>query len=390
MRHSARALPLVLALCSAGLAHAGPKLVSYLPTWQSEQDRARAAAVLAELDIGIYSFIEVRPDGTAFIADGALPVAQTWKKAFAAARQRNPALDCHWAIGGWTGSRHLAKVAGNETTRARLADTAVAIMRDYRCQGLDLDWEHPVTGGNYPDDAAAADRDNYIKLLETLRAALDQAGTADGRKYALTAAIPGVAGGWGVSGYDLKRAAKLLDRVNLMSYDYYGAWSPRAGLHAALHPTPGEPDSSVLNGDGGVKHFLAQGFKPAQLVLGVPFYARAQGNVEPGPNGDGLAQPAKGPGLTHYPEPGTVQYALLRKDLIGQPGWKAFRSQAAGDAPYLYNAATKELVSYDDPQSLKVKAQYIKAQQLGGAMIWEFTQDDAAHSLLRALKDNLK
>ncbi|WP_169307472.1 glycoside hydrolase family 18 protein [Chitiniphilus eburneus] len=391
MTPTVRALPLAMALLGASaITHAAPKLISYLPTWQSDEDRARAAEVLPQLDMGLYSFIAVQPDGTAFVPEESKAVAESWRKAFANARKVNPKLGCQWAIGGWTLSRNIAKVAQTEATRNKLAATSVAIMRDYQCQGLDLDWEHPVTGGDYAADASEADRDNYIKLLQALRTALDAQAKKDKATYVLTAAIPNTAGGWSISGYDLPRAAELLDWVNLMSYDFYGGWSGHAGLHATLYPTPGEPDAAILNGDGGVKHFLSKGFKPSQLVLGVPFYARGQGNVEPGPNNDGLAQPSKGPGLTKYPEAGTAQYYLAKKDVIGQPGWKSFRSKEAGDAPYLYNAELKELVSYDDPQSLKVKVDYVKANKLGGVMIWELTQDDAEHTLFKALKTNLK
>ncbi|WP_432721770.1 glycoside hydrolase family 18 protein [Jeongeupia wiesaeckerbachi] len=391
-----RYLPLfllpVLSACATGPSQPvdTPKLISYLPTWQTDAERTRGAAVLPGLDVGIYSFLLVKPDGTAFIDAKNIDAAKQWKAAFEKARVKNPKLACQWAIGGWSGSRNIAKVAQTDAGRIRLAQTSVAIMRDYDCQGLDLDWEHPVTGGDYVSDASPADRDNYTRLLQTLRSELDKRGKADGAQYLLTAAIPGTNGGWGSSGYDLPAAAKLLDWVNLMSYDFYGAWSPRAGLHAALYPTPGEADASVLNGDGGVKYFIAQGFKPSQLVLGVPFYARGQGNVEPGPNGDGLAQPSKGPGLLDDAEPGTAKYSTAVATLIGKPGWQSFRSKAAGDAPYLYNADLKQLVSYDDAVSLRAKAGYVKANGLGGVMIWELTQDDADHTLWRALKGALK
>lgn len=375
---------------AAAASASGYQLVSYLPNWQSDEARARAADVLHRLDVGVYSFIEVKPDGTGYVADASKPVAQTWRQAFAKARKVNPKLACQWAIGGWTGSRNIAKVAQTDAGRARLASTSVAIMREYDCQGLDLDWEHPVTGGDYAADASEADRDNWVKLLQALRDALDAQGAKDGQRYFLTAAIPNLNGGWVLSGYQLKGAVPLLDRVYLMSYDIYGAWSKVAGLHATLYPIKSDPDGSVLNGAGGVQYFLNQGFKPSQLVLGVPFYARAQAEVPPGPNGDGLGQSSKGPGLKDQPDPGTITYADMKAQILGKPGWKSFRSKEHGDAPYLYSTERQEFLSYDDPQSLKVKADFVKAKQLGGVMIWELTQDDAEHSLLNALTSTLR
>ncbi|HSC80484.1 MAG TPA: glycosyl hydrolase family 18 protein, partial [Chitinolyticbacter sp.] len=131
-------LPFVAACASTAQQAPAPansyQLVSYLPNWQSDEARARAADVLHELDVGVYSFIEVKPDGTGFVADASKPVAQTWKQAFAKARKANPKLACQWAIGGWTGSRNIAKVAQTEAGRAKLASTSVAIMREYDCQ----------------------------------------------------------------------------------------------------------------------------------------------------------------------------------------------------------------------------------------------------------------
>ncbi|SMC28227.1 chitinase [Andreprevotia lacus DSM 23236] len=376
------------AVCSA--AQAAPLVISYLPTWQSEQDMKQASEVLHKLDIGVLSFLEIQPDGTAFIAPSAAPAVAYWHQAFIDARKLNPALRCQWAIAGWEGSRNLAKVAQSEVSRTRLAITATAIMKAYQCSGLDLDWEHPVTGGNYADDASPADKENYVLLLQALRAELTRQGKHDQQKYVLTAALPVTNGGWSLSGYDIPRTVKELDWVNMMLYDFYGAWASRAGLLAPLYGLPEDPDGKVLSIDLGVKYMLAKGARKDQLVFGVPFYFRAQGNVEPGPNGDGLNQPSKGPGLKQYKEPGAGQYYLVKQDLLGKPGWKSFRNKETGGSPYLYNADTREFVSYDDAQSLKTKVEYIKANGLAGVMIWELTQDDAQHTLLNALTQSLK
>lgn len=41
--------------------------------------------------------------------------------------------------------------------------------------------------------------------------------------------------------------------------------------------------------------------------------------------------------------------------------------------PWLFNGFT--FISYDDEQSMGLKAQYIKSKGLGGAAIWELSQD---------------
>ena len=41
--------------------------------------------------------------------------------------------------------------------------------------------------------------------------------------------------------------------------------------------------------------------------------------------------------------------------------------------PWLYNGST--FITYEDAESIGRKAEYIKAKGLGGAMIWELSQD---------------
>jgi chitinase len=48
------------------------------------------------------------------------------------------------------------------------------------------------------------------------------------------------------------------------------------------------------------------------------------------------------------------------------------------------------MVSYDDPQSLGLKAKYAHEKKLGGVMIWELSEDDDKNSLLRVLNDGLR
>jgi len=57
--------------------------------------------------------------------------------------------------------------------------------------------------------------------------------------------------------------------------------------------------------------------------------------------------------------------------------------------PWLYDARAGVFVTYDDPESLRTKASYVRDQGLAGVMIWELSQDDARASLLEALNEGL-
>ncbi|MGL6040360.1 MAG: glycoside hydrolase family 18 protein [Deefgea sp.] len=383
---AALALPCLL---SPTTALATEKLISYLPTWRDAGVVAKVGPQLAKLNFGILSFIEVSADGTAFIPATTKAGADLWKAQFATAKKTNPNFNCMWAIGGWTGSRNIAKVARTEAGRNKLVQSAIGIMRDSQCVGLDLDWEHPVTGGDYAADATPADFQNWVSLLRDLRKGLDVAGKADKKTYFLTVAVPANNGGWVMGGYDMKSALPLLDWVNLMAYDRAGGWSKTSTLQAGLHAVPGDPDGNVLSTSKAVEYFIAQGAKPAQLVLGVPFYVRGLGGVAAGEKGDGLAQPMSGPGLKDEAEQGVATWGDFQTRYAKASGWKTYRSKEAGNAPYMYHAGKKELLTYDDPISLAEKVKFVKANKLGGVMIWEITQDDADFTLLNSLSQSL-
>ena len=50
--------------------------------------------------------------------------------------------------------------------------------------------------------------------------------------------------------------------------------------------------------------------------------------------------------------------------------------------PWLYNASTGVMISYDDPESIGLKADYVIEHGLGGVMFWELSSDTDDHELL--------
>jgi chitinase len=159
---------------------------------------------------------------------------------------------------------------------------------------------------------------------------------------------------------------RSVDYVNLMTYDFREAESePVAGHHANLFPNP--RDARQQSADRAVREFLAAGVPPRKLVLGVPFYGRPWGEVAP--EHDGLYEPGRA-----LPERLDTHYASLADQLVDRSGF-ARRWDADAQAPFLWNAEKRIFVSYDDPESLRGKARYIRERGLGGAMFWEYYAD---------------
>ena len=79
----------------------------------------------------------------------------------------------------------------------------------------------------------------------------------------------------------------------------------------------------------------------------------------------------------------TFSYLLkqkyLKKDVAGKYtvaglGYRRYWNNVS-KVPYLYNAAEKTVITYDDETSIQLKAAYIQSKGLLGGMFWELNAD---------------
>jgi GH18 family chitinase len=283
-------------------------------------------------------------------------------------RQRNPDLKILVSVGGWTWSGGFSDAVLTAESRRRFVESAVDFVRRHDLDGFDVDWEYPGQPGfgnvNRPEDKV-----NFTTVMAELRAALDKEGAARGRHYLLTFAAGASSDFLEHTQMDAVQA--YVDYVNLMTYDFRGAeWSPEAGHHSNLYAHPA--DARQRSADRAVREFLAAGVPARKLVLGVPFYGRAWGDVDPA--GEGLYQPGKPPA-----ERMETRYGSLA-GLVTQPGWMR-RWDPLAEAPFLWNADRRLFIAYDDPESLRVKSRYIREHGLAGAMFWEYGGDPSGELL---------
>ncbi|MGB5131378.1 MAG: glycosyl hydrolase family 18 protein, partial [Steroidobacteraceae bacterium] len=163
---------------------------------------------------------------------------------------------------------------------------------------------------------------------------------------------------------EMNKLHVYLDWLNIMSYDFFNSLTSTTGHHAGLYASEFAAPTD-RNADSSVRQHIAAGIPPDKLVLGVAFYGRGFAGVIPRNNG--LYQP-----YDRYE--GDHSYADLMDKFIGSPGFVRYWDERAR-APFLWNAAARTFITYDDPQSIRAKADYVRDNRLGGMMFWELGQD---------------
>jgi chitinase len=250
--------------------------------------------------------------------------------------------------------------------------------------GVDIDWEFPVYGGPPTIRARTQDRHNLTLLAREFRRQLDTIGKARGQTFLLTAALP--AGRLQSSGaydparsFDLEALAGTLDFINLMTYDMGTDFAGVASFNAPLREDKDDPvDAEVRRWnsvEGGIAYYTQHGVPARKVVLGVPFYGRGFKVVAD--TNAGLYQRYTAPF-----DPG--DWRSIKERLLADPSWQRHWHPVA-QTPWLFHPADHVFVSYEDPDSIGIRARLAKDSGLRGVFTWEITGDDDQHSLLDAM-----
>jgi chitinase len=291
-------------------------------------------------------------------------------------RQAHPQLQTLISIGGWSQSGKFSDVALTAASRAKFARSVVAFILHYGFDGADIDWEYPTGSGDAGNIERPEDKDNFVLLLAELRAQLDAQEAQDGHHYLLTIALGSNRDA--IQPLDWAKITPSLDWINLMTYDMAGEWSEVTDFNAPLYAS-----GDALSDDIAVRTLLGLGVPADKIVMGAPFYGRGWSGV--GSTNHGLRQPFKTiPAGTS--EAGSYDYYDLAANYLGK--YPRFWDNTA-ESPWLYDKASGLVITYDDPESLGKKAEYVRGSKLGGMMIWELSQDTPDSALLTAIDQGL-
>jgi len=206
---------------------------------------------------------------------------------------------------------------------------------------------------------------NFERLLAAIRQILPAP------RYTLTCALP--TGEWVLKHLDIKRIAKHLDIFNLMAYDFAGPWTPLSNHQSRLLKTRYGPQDTN-SGESGVKYLLSRGFPSQRISLGIPLYGRA-------------FKGASDLGQT-FQKTDEKDCVFLYKDLP-RPDVAELVDTSAGAAYCISEDCG--FVSYDNPETVRMKALFVKQHKLGGIFFWQGAGDaPGSRSLILAAHEALR
>lgn len=288
--------------------------------------------------------------------------------------------------GGGKGSKYFSNAALTQQSREKFANSAVQFIRSNGFDGVDIDWEFPTFTTHPENVIRSEDLANFPLLFKTLRATLDAAGQADGKRYLLTLASE--ANPVNIPKIDWKTVASYVDWINVMSYEYAGAWSLESGHVAPLFADPisGKPDK--YNVDGTIQAYLQHSVAPSKLNLGMVYPGHIWTGCPAENQGRYTRCQAVGKSTWGYESEGALDYQDIKNNFLNKNGFTRYWSSEA-KVPYLFKPDGGVFITYEDPQSIAEKLQYLKQNKLGGAFVWEVTAD-REHDLSTVIVKSLR
>ena len=306
-------------------------------------------------------------------------------------KEKYPELKVMVACGGW-GADGFSDMAVSVESRTKFAESAVALIKEYNIDGIDMDWEYPglEAGGikHRPEDGK-----RFTLVMQTLREHMD--------RYDDRLILSFASAGWKryYEHIETLEVMKYADYMNIMTYDQVGGNSTYTSHHTAL----GRIENKDLEGyplldffkskkeeigklgysvepksaEKIIDYVIDLGVDPGKILIGGAFYGRSWKGVPP--EGNGLYQPDV---EIHI---GWCSYSRIRSEFEKDDAYTRYWDPVA-KAPYLYSPTDSIFVSYDDTVSMRMKTEYAINNKLGGIMFWQLSDDTKEdNSLLDAI-----
>ncbi|MBB6099155.1 chitinase [Deinobacterium chartae] len=250
---------------------------------------------------------------------------------------------------GGAGTRGGFVGAASPQNRSTFVTNILKVVDQYGFDGVDLDWE-PVE---------AEDQEPLRALAEELRA----------RRPGLLLTLPVNYVNTTWSDLDLPyyaSIAPLFDRVNIMSYAMNGVYDSWHSWHSSA--LTGSTRNTPTSVETSVDAYINAGIEPGKLGVGIGFFGSCYSGVT-GPNqfSDSMKLVA---------DDNDMSYTNIMSSYYSEA---VKRWDDRAKVPYLSSEVPLgpkgcNFVSYEDPQSIALKGEFVRSRGLGGAIIWNINE----------------
>jgi len=339
-------LLMLFGFCVANLKAQGttpPVVAGYYPSWTSPLP-------IAKINFGDFTHII---HAFATIKRGAIRTSRNLPSRELTQAGHAAGVKVLLGLGGEDSGPEFSAMARNPVTEDACIQALAKLVADNGYDGIDVDWEFPTT----------ADVANVVDFVSKLRDALRQ------KNPDALVTMPLPMGNGDGQYFDGPKLAQLVDLIFIMTYDAHGPWKVdahnycHAGFDAPLNATTTAPiDGTAYSFQKAVDYWRGKGFADSQLVAGI--HLSGHGFLVD-KWGDTPSQPSK-----H----GDIEYRRIQGLL--DAGWQRQWDDQAG-VPWLQSppGTPSELISYDDPQSVALKAKWAHDAGLRGIFFWEISED---------------
>ncbi|KAF8681017.1 hypothetical protein RHS04_03047 [Rhizoctonia solani] len=289
--------------------------------------------------------------------------------------------------------RYFSDAVSTDVNRRELVKNTVQMYKKFNLDGIDIDWEYPGVQGAGNNQVSPQDSTHFLTFLQLLRSQLPKSA-----KLTAATQVTPFAGPDGRPLADVSEFAKVLDWILIMNYDIWGGKSA--------------PDASA---SASVAAWTSAGFPSYQITLGLPSYGYVQtsdarkliqrsrtaklGNLrirrDDGTPGTGSVR-VQGEG--EGDDSGQVQFKQLvnvgalklnsNGNYVGAGGFNRLWD-VCSSTPYLVSQNAKQVVAYDDPQSLGMKAAFARGAGLRGVNMFDVHGDTENWTLTDAIREGL-
>lgn len=271
------------------------------------------------------------------------------------------------AIGGWNDSagNKYSRLANSPQAREKFIAHVVNFILEHNFDGLDLDWEYPKCWQVDCKQGPVSDKQAFADLVKELRVAFKPHGLLLSAAVSPSKTVIDHA-------YDIRVLSDNLDWISVMTYDYHGQWDKKTGHVAPMYAFPNDT-TPTFNANFSLHYWVSHGADRKKVIFGMPMYGQSFSLADK--NKNGLNSPTYGGGEAgeNTRARGFLAYYEIC-DKIKKEGWTVVRDRKGRIGPYAFKG--DQWVGFDDQAMIHHKSEFVKYNDLGGAMIWALDLDD--------------